>query len=272
MRSARTEQRTNTRLSWFACIVVAAFVSAPCASYSTEESVLNEEIEVSHAERMNYPLAARVHVVEGAVIIRAELQKDGAVQSASAMSGPTWLLDECLKNAKKWRFSRIGPRATAFIVYVFQIKGVCELPCPSNFEFYPPNLVIVSMGSPLVMPQMKGIDDANPRQTISREEAREIVFALLGPDPTKLSNFSLEHHAFPYAPEFYFFDGVWDNPHGSVIQGHYAVNPWTGDIWDPIACTHVTSPAAKRLQESIRKRFRLGKDEYLKLRAEKPAC
>jgi hypothetical protein len=112
--------------------------------------VLNEDIEVQHFERMTYPLAARVHVVEGAVVVKVELTKDGSVRLASAVSGPKLLLDDCLRNAKNWRFKRIG-RGTAFMVYFFEVRGLCELPCPSNFEYYPPNVAIISMGSPLAI-------------------------------------------------------------------------------------------------------------------------
>lgn len=114
-------------------------------------AVLNEDVEVLHAERMAYPLGGRVHVVQGAVVVKVELGKDGAVRQVSPVSGPKLLIGDCLTNAKKWQFRRAG-RGVAFIVYLFHIKGVCELPCPSNFEFYPPNVVGVSMGSPLATP------------------------------------------------------------------------------------------------------------------------
>lgn len=115
------------------------------------QPVLDEDIEVLHAERMGYPLTGRVHVIQGAVVVEVTLEEDGSVRSAAAVSGPKLLIDDCLKNAMKWKFGRTG-QGTAFIVYLFQIKGVCELPCPANFEFYPPNVVIVTMGRPLWMP------------------------------------------------------------------------------------------------------------------------
>jgi hypothetical protein len=131
--------------------VLAAGVVGVAADDPTGSAVLNEEIEVIHAERMIYPLPARVHVVEGAVVIKVELEKTGKVRSASAVSGPKLLIDDCIKNAKNWVFRRTAA-GTAVIVYFFQIKGLCELPCPSNFEYYAPNVAIISMGRPLVMP------------------------------------------------------------------------------------------------------------------------
>ena len=45
------------------------------------------------------------------------------------------------------------------------------------------------------------------------------------------------------------------NPKGGPLQTYYfAVNPWTGDVWDGIACTRITSPKIQREQESIWKR------------------
>ena len=128
---------------------------APAADDRPTPAVLNEDIEVLHAERMSYPLLGRVHVAEGAVVVKVDLEKSGRVRSASAVSGPKALINDSVENAKKWLFSRVG-NGTAYIVYLFQIKGLCELPCPSNFEFYPPNVAIINMGRPVVMPATSG--------------------------------------------------------------------------------------------------------------------
>jgi len=136
------------KAAWCVFFLVASWASARA---DDSKVVLNEDIEVLHAERMAYPLEGRVRVVEGAVIVKVELEHDGTVRAATAVSGPKRLIDDCLKNAKKWRFRRAG-QGTAYLIYLFQIKGLCELPCPSNFEFHPPNVVMVSMGSPLATP------------------------------------------------------------------------------------------------------------------------
>jgi hypothetical protein len=136
---------------WLVLAEVALWSSGMLMADGSDVVVLNEDIEVLHAERMSYPLAGRVHVIEGAVVVKVELGKDGIVHHAAAVSGPKLLINDCLKNAKEWRFKRVG-HGTAFIVYVFQIKGLCELPCSSNFEFYPPNVALINMGSPLATP------------------------------------------------------------------------------------------------------------------------
>jgi len=58
----------------------------------------------------------------------------------------------------------------------------------------------------------------------------------------------------------FFFYQLWKTHEGT--KGWYAVNPWTGDVWDVWAaphCKHLTNPALKQEQEQIKKRF--SKDE-----------
>jgi len=131
--------------------VLAVGLITSITANAEEAPVLNEDIEASHAERMNYPLYARLHAVEGAVVVRAELEKDGSVRAATAISGPRDLTADSVSNAMKWIFGRTG-HGVAVIVYIFRIAGACELPCPSNWEFHPPNVVVVTIGRPLVTP------------------------------------------------------------------------------------------------------------------------
>jgi hypothetical protein len=121
------------------------------AACTTQVPIFNSDIEVSHVERMSYPLPGRVHAEQGAVVVKVDLSSDGSVRDAVALSGPKSLVEECVANARKWRFRRVS-RGLSYLVYIFRIAGVCELPCSSNFEYYPPNLVVISVGEPLVMP------------------------------------------------------------------------------------------------------------------------
>lgn len=50
---------------------------------------------------MTYPLAARRGNVQGVVVVRATLDSDGRVVSASAISGPKLLIADVLANVKK---------------------------------------------------------------------------------------------------------------------------------------------------------------------------
>lgn len=121
------------------------------ARAQADATVLNEEVEVLRAERMSYPLPARLHAAEGAVVVKIQLGDDGTVRSALAVSGSKWLVNGCVDNARKWVFGKLA-RRTAYIVYIFTIRGACAPPCASNWEFYPPNLVMVSTGRQIATP------------------------------------------------------------------------------------------------------------------------
>ena len=136
-------------------LLLAAAVSfaqlASPAETKHPSTILSDDVQTVHAERMNYPIGGRVHHQAGAVVVLVDVDESGLVRSASAISGPRALIPETIENAKKWRFSRTA-RGSAVIVYLFQFKGICEQGCPANFEFYPPNIAIVSIGDLLAMP------------------------------------------------------------------------------------------------------------------------
>jgi hypothetical protein len=55
--------------------------------------------------------------------------------------------------------------------------------------------------------------------------------------------------------------------------GAYAVNPWTGEVWDRWHCEKVDSPMAKKERTEIYKRFTPEeKKQYVKLALMKPEC
>jgi outer membrane biosynthesis protein TonB len=98
---------------------------------------------------MTYPITAKIGHVEGVVIVQGTTDSEGRVRDARLLSGPKALFRDSAENLKKWRFDR--PRGgTVFVAYWFRFRGLCELPCLSGFEFYPPNLVVVTTGTPIV--------------------------------------------------------------------------------------------------------------------------
>lgn len=113
--------------------------------------VRDESVVALHAESLIYPLDARLHAVQGVVVISATINPEGRVAAARALSGPSRLLSSSIQNARKWRFAGRGQR-TAIVVYWFRIRGQCEPPCRSGFEFYPPNLVVITVGRETVTP------------------------------------------------------------------------------------------------------------------------
>ncbi len=53
---------------------------------------------------------------------------------------------------------------------------------------------------------------------------------------------------------------------------YFAVNPWTADVWDAMACTRITSPTIKRKQDEIWKSSKLPDEARHVLQARAPAC
>jgi hypothetical protein len=133
------------------CLLI--LYAAPAADQHTIEDgpVLNENVEALHFERMAYPIGAKLTHLEGMVVLRASVDAQGRVSAVAPLSGPRALLSETEENLKKWTFSR-PRRANVIVVYWFRLRGLCELPCPSGFEFYPPNLVVVTTGNALATP------------------------------------------------------------------------------------------------------------------------
>jgi len=82
------------------------------------------------------------------VVVRVTLEGDGKVKAASAISGAKSFLADCVSNAKQWRF-QYNSQHTAIIIYQFRIEGLCNLPCPSQFTFRPPNVATVTIGQPV---------------------------------------------------------------------------------------------------------------------------
>ena len=58
----------------------------------------------------------------------------------------------------------------------------------------------------------------------------------------------------PFDRDFLYFAATWPNPSGSPMIGYYAVNPWTGDVWDVNACKLYEVGNLKKRWDDVRKR------------------
>jgi len=55
-----------------------------------------------------------------------------------------------------------------------------------------------------------------------------------------------------WSPQFYNFEAVLGQSSGlPALRFYFAVNPWNGDVWNPIGCTLITSSAIEKEQEAI---------------------
>lgn len=112
---------------------------------------------------------------------------------------------------------------------------------------------------------------ANDR-TISSNKARELVREALVALNMNGPSVKIDHFRYDYAPEFYAFMAWWPNPEGSPLIGYYAVNPWTGDVWDVTGCRRISSAALQKEQEQIWKRSNLLPGAEGTLHEKSPGC
>jgi hypothetical protein len=71
---------------------------------------------------------------------------------------------------------------------------------------------------------------------------------------------------------FFVFDGL-TKPPAEGSFGYFAVNAWTGDVWNLWGCHRLSTPALRKSQAAIRRRFTLDEmKQYARLRRLKPEC
>ena len=110
---------------------------------------------------------------------------------------------------------------------------------------------------------------------VSKATAAELVrdaLASLGDDGggTKIAVGPWPYY---WAPDFITLQAeVFVPSMGRVAVRYFAVNPWTGDVWEPFGCTRITSPTIKRKQEEIWKSSKLPEEARHVLQARAPAC
>jgi TonB family protein len=122
-------------------VILLACVSLNAKEDRAVAAIRDDNIYVASITEMKYPTAARMAHTEGVVVIRAQLDGDGKVTSAEAISGPADLLKDSLSNVKKWRFHRQATEGVV-VVYEFQMEGYCSE--GSHFTFRKPNIAVVS--------------------------------------------------------------------------------------------------------------------------------
>jgi hypothetical protein len=75
-----------------------------------------------------------------------------------------------------------------------------------------------------------------------------------------------------FTPPFIVFDGL-SKPPAEGSFGVFAVNPWTGDVWNLWGCHRLSTPALRKSQAAIRRHFTLTETKrYAGLRRLKPTC
>jgi hypothetical protein len=76
----------------------------------------------------------------------------------------------------------------------------------------------------------------------------------------------------PNDPTFYFIEATWDNPRGSLIAGHFAVNSRTATLWSVqgSVCGVLTSAKLAKLQQSLQESLSVDRPTFAKLTSQRP--
>jgi outer membrane biosynthesis protein TonB len=113
--------------------------------------VLDEDVRVVSFAEMEYPIVAKLKSEQGIVVVRVTFDSRGIVRDARALSGPRYLIDSAVGNARKWVFHP-SKESEAIVLYDFRIEETCQNPCRSQFLFRRPNVAIIRKGHLLVNP------------------------------------------------------------------------------------------------------------------------
>ena len=118
---------------------------------------------------------------------------------------------------------------------------------------------------------LPGIGAPKPNPMIGRKEAAKLVFEALRRQHLP-SHLVASHIDDAYDSEFIYFYVYGPNQNASPHLGNFAVNPWTGDVYNSDSCALLTSPSLKKHQDKIPRRLRLTPERYELLHAKRPIC
>jgi hypothetical protein len=103
--------------------------------------------------------------------------------------------------------------------------------------------------------------------------ARNLVLELSwASGQTKFAGFQLLNQEVKAFPTFYFVSATWNDPNNTPKAQHYAIDRYTGAVWDAVLCEQITSPSFVKLQQAIHKTIGLTQQEYRKIRRPGPMC
>ena len=110
-------------------------------------------------------------------------------------------------------------------------------------------------------------------RTLSVTDAKGLVRAALTAQQRRLPRLEMIQEG-KTDPRYLFFMVVWQGTaEGSVVVGHYAVDPRTGDVWNAVMeCAEETNKTLRDLQAKLRARLELSPSEYKRLKSKGPLC
>jgi hypothetical protein len=140
------------RLRLLRLAVIAGLIASASllpTSAQRDAFVSNNSMKLVNFEDLEYPTIGRTAHVQGVVVLKANLDDEGKVVGATAISGPEPLIPDCLANAKKWRF-RPNAKKSVVIIYNFKLTDAISKSGCSHFMLEPPNFVTITSCVPQI--------------------------------------------------------------------------------------------------------------------------
>jgi len=136
----------------FSLLLALAATPAGTALAQHDQAIEDKDVKVVQFEDLKYPQLARTAHIEGAVVLRLKLDRNGNVLDVAVLSGNPILAHTSAQSAKDWRFEPNDQNAV-ILVYNFRLEGLCPRHIESSqLLFYPPNFVAVSSCLATVQP------------------------------------------------------------------------------------------------------------------------
>jgi len=107
---------------------------------------------------------------------------------------------------------------------------------------------------------------------IGDKVARKLASEALAVRGINVRGFVLVPYVNDSAPDFYSYQALAQSSNSNGSLGFFAVNAWTGDVWNIDTCSRVSSPALQKDQQSILKRSGMSPLAATTLRERSPGC
>jgi hypothetical protein len=105
-------------------------------------------------------------------------------------------------------------------------------------------------------------------ERINVEQAKKLVYVATDP---QLTGVPLEEDHSLYEPDFIALVAIDTNPDHRAVIATYAVNKWTGEVWNTTGrCNRITSARLRNLQKDLQSRPAIDPEAMEQLRAKTP--
>jgi TonB family protein len=127
----------------FSLVLVSLAVLSLVTRAEDPNFVIDKDMIVSQFEEVAYPPLALTARVQGTVVVRVKLDKDGKIVAAEALSGHPLLTIASIAGAKKMEFQPNTEKA-AVIIFHFRLADLCDAKARSlSFVDAPASVTVI---------------------------------------------------------------------------------------------------------------------------------